>query len=131
MEFLSATEKVRRIDHAKRKIAIGYSDLFAARVVTHRTRTRAGTARPNEQPAGFRLDVSDRATARADGFDIDDRLLHAKALDDRLLRVAPITFGDEPDIEARAAHIGGDHVFVVQKAGDIRGCDHPARRPRL
>ena len=75
--------------------------------------------------------MRDSAAAGADGLDVDDRLQHAKALDDGFLGIAPVAFGDEADVEACPAHVGGDDVLMLEKAGDVGRSDHPARRTRL
>src|SRR5258707_5896763 len=118
VQTFAAAEKIIGIDNAEGEIAIGYGDLLAAGVVTNRSGARARAARSDEQPAGFSFDLRDGAAARADRFDIDDRLLHAKSFDDRFLRVTPVALGDQADVEARSAHVGGDDVFVFQPASD-------------
>jgi hypothetical protein len=128
---LSGLASFSSIDNSERQIAVGDGDLFSADVVANRPGAGAGAARADEQPAGLGLDLRDRAAARADGFDVDDRLLHAKALNDRFLGVAPVAFGDETDVEARAAHVRGNNVLVPEQAGDVGGGDHTAGRAGL
>src|SRR5437867_687183 len=96
------------------EVCIGDRDLVAAGVVADRPGVGSGAARSDQQSPGFRFHLREGAAARADGFNIDDRLQHAKALDDGFLRVAPVTLGDESDVEARAAHVRGNDVFMFQ-----------------
>ena len=128
---LSAAEKIIRVDDAESKVGIGDGDLLAAGVVTDRSRAGARTARSNQQSAGFRLDQRDGAAAGANGLDIDDRLQHAKALDNGFLGIAPVAFGDEAHIEARSPHVGGDDVLMLEETCDVGRGDHSTRRTRL
>src|SRR4030095_4734302 len=117
--MFSATEKIIRVDDAESKVRVGDGHLLAAGVVTNRPRAGARAARSNQESTGFRLDQRDGAAAGANGLDVDDRLQHAEALDDGFLGITPITFGDEADVEARPAHVGGDDVLMFEKARDV------------
>src|SRR5215831_10498842 len=117
--MFSATEKIIRIDDAESKVRIGNCHLLAAGIVTDRARAGARTTRSYQEPIGFGFNQRDGAAAGANRLDVDDRLQHAKALDDGFLRITPITFGDETDVEARPAHVGGDDVLMFEKACDV------------
>src|SRR4030095_12096826 len=119
--MFSATEKIIRVDDAESEVRVGDCHLLATGVVTDWPRAGARTARSNQESAGFRLDQRDSAAAGADGLDVDNRLQHAKALDNRFLGVTPITFSDKAHIEACPPHVGGDDVLMLEKARDVSG----------
>src|SRR5207245_1514405 len=72
----SAAEKIIRVDDAEGEVCIGDRDLVAAGVVADRPGVGPGAARSDQQSPGFRFHLREGAAARADGFNIDDRLQH-------------------------------------------------------
>ena len=133
--FLSSLRRPPRkyvgIDIAEDDVGVGDRHLGAAHAVTDRSGVGAGAVRTDQQAAGHRIDPGDGAAAGADRFDVDHRLEQAEPLDDRLAGIAEVVVGEQADVEARAAHVGGDDVGVRRAAGDHVGGDHAAGRPRL
>ncbi len=110
-------EEILRVDDAQHHIGIGDRRLDTASPVAGRTRRRARAFGANREVTV--LHAGDRSAARTDGGHLDRRQGHvetpflAHRLEQRL------TVDDQADIEAGAAHVGGQDVLVAQQLTEL------------
>ena len=74
-----------------------------------------------------RIDVRDRAAARADRVDVEDRYGDGETRDLRFARRARARGGDERAVGRRAAHLERDRVAEPRDGGEMRRRDDAAR----
>ena len=101
---------------------------LAAAPVADRSGARPGALRSDpEQPAG--IDPRDAAAARADGVDVDEREVQRHRVRQVLLvRDRGAAVPDEGQVEARAAHVAGEHVVETRCLAEPGGRDGAGRR---
>src|SRR5271157_956979 len=107
---LRAAHAACRVDAAEHDVRVRYGWLFPAPPIGDGPGDRAGAAGADLQHSAA-IDRGDAAAAGADGMHIDHRQTQRNAeieigdLGDRRL-----ARNDDGDVEARAAHVGGDYV---------------------
>ena len=99
----------------------------AAAAVARRARVGARAARPDEQRAA-RIELGDRAAARADGVDVERREPHGVATDRSLGGRGGRAVEHQAHVGARAAHVEGDGVGEAVGDRHRRGGPDAARR---
>ena len=104
--------------------------LRAAAAVAGRAGLRARALRADAQEAAG-VDPGDRAAARADRLDVDQRHRGRDAPFDLVLgRVALLAVDEDADVGARAAHVEREHVRLAERGRDVLGRGHAAGRAR-
>ena len=120
--------KYSGIEPAQEEIRIGDRHLGAAAAVADRPRLGTRAARPDTQETA-RVDPGDRAAARADGLDVDQRDGRGQTpLDLVFGRVALLSVDENADIGARAAHVEREDVGLAERAAR---CARSPSCPRL
>ena len=129
-------EEVLRVDHARHQLGVGDRRRAAALAVARRPRVGARAARPHVQAARV-VEPRDRAAARADLDDVDDRDVGrvARALRRPLELVLGGDLGlaalDQRALGGRAADVEVDDVALADLLADPRRAHDPRRRPGL
>ena len=115
---------------AEHEVGVGDRRLGAAELVGDRAGVGARGARPDLQPAAERLvERRDRPAAGADRQRLQHRRRDHPLVDDRVeLVVAHGVADDQPDVERRAADVGGDDVVRAEQLGDVARADQPRDR---
>ena len=112
------------VDAPEHRVRVGDRRGIAAPSVADGAGARAGALRADpEQPAG--VDTRDAAATRADGVDVDEREMQRHRVRQVLLvRDRRTAVADEGEVEARAAHVAGEHVVEAGRPAE------PGRRNR-
>ena len=130
-----AAREGRRIDHAERHVRVGDGRPHAATPIAGRARLRARAFRPDGH-ALERIDMRDRAAARADLHHLDHRNAHRQAgafqearraidfVDARRIRLEIL---DQADLRRGAAHVERQHLLLGPARGHLRR--RRSRRP--
>ena len=127
VELPRSTEEVIRVDAAEDDVRVRHGRIGAATRVRRGPGLGARALWTDFQEAGA-VDPRDAAAAAADGDDIDHREAEVVLVEQRLARVLRLPIDDEPDVEARPADIGREHVRVTEHLPEVSRADHPARR---
>ena len=125
---LAVAEGGLRRDVAEHDVGVGDRRLGAAAVVADRPGQRARALRPDAQAAAVLVDPGDRAAAGADRDHLERRHAVAELAEQGVVGGQRRAVLDDPDVEARAAHVGGDDVAGPELLGD-RARSRSGRRP--
>ena len=92
-----------------------------------------GTSRlgPHPQTAQHRIDPGERTAAGADRHHLHHWMGQSPASDHRTSRHSDLTAGDEPNVEAGAAHVGGYGLGPAQPPDQLSRCHKPSDRAGL
>ena len=112
------------VDAPQHRVRVGDRRGIAAASVADGAGARAGALGADpEQPAG--VDPGDASSARTDGMDVDEREMQRHRVRQVLLvRDRRTAVADEGEVEARAAHVAGEHVLEAGRPAE------PGRRDR-
>ena len=121
VEAHGASGEVLGVQAPEHEVRVRHRGHLAAAAVADRPRLRPRALRPHPEGAGDLVDADHAAAAAADGLDVDLGqvvlvLVHLAA--EGVGRLAAV---DDPDVERRAAHVGGDDVLVAHGAGRVPG----------
>ena len=138
-----AAEEVAGLSRPSTRFASVTVGSVAAAPVAGRPRVGARALRPDAQEAA-RVDPGDRAAARADLDEVDDRRPHRVAgerhaadpgarvaADVVVLRHRRLAALDQPDLRGRPAHVEGEDVRPAERLAEVRRRDHARGRPGL
>ena len=129
VEPLPAAEETHRIEEPEHQVGVGHGGRGSAPPVAGRPRIGAGATRADVQHA-TRVDVGDRATARADARDVETVQGDPMTGDPPVGRDRGLALDDERHVGARTAHVEGDEIAVLDDPARVACRRHPAGRPR-
>ena len=138
-----AAEEVAGVEPSEHDVRVGDGRLGAAAPVADGAGVGARAARADAQQAA-RVDPRDRAAARADLDEVDDRRPHRVARERQpadagsrvaadvvVLRHRRAAALDQADLRGRAAHVEREDVRTAERLAEIRRGDHAGGRARL
>ena len=123
-----AAEEVVRVVAAEQEVRIRDRRPDASTPVARRAGVGTGALWTDPERPRLLVHPDDRAAARADRLDQQARHVERVLVDDRLGRRDRLTVVKQPDVEARAAHVAGDHFRVPEHiCEELRPGDSPDR----
>ena len=125
IELHASAEEIVGRDDAQHHVGVGHRGKRAAAAVADGPGLGAGAFGPDAQQST--LDARDRSAAGADGADVDHRRVEVVAAGLMLGRNERLAVDDDRDVEAGAAHIGGDDIAMSR--GPWRDCSEPSTPP--
>ncbi len=123
---------VVRVEVAEDEVGIGRGRKAAAAAVAGRTWIGPGAFRSHFHRVPEAVEARDGAAARAQRVQVAHRGADQPAVDDGIEIVElHAVAGDQPDIEAGAAHVGGDQIGLVELHGQTLGGLQSRHRTRM
>ena len=122
-----AAQEVVGVEVAEHQVGVGDGRLGATQPVAGRARDGARAGRAHLQAAAH-VDGGDAAAARAHRVHVDRRQGVLLAVDDLLLADVHLPVGDDGDVEARAAHVGGHQIGDASGPAQADSQSRPGRR---
>ena len=123
-----AAREAALVHAAEHEVGVGDGRPRAAAAVARGSRVGAGALRPDAQAA--RLGVGQRAAARPDRVDVDDRHHQREPLQLGLRGDVRGAVDDERDVEARPAHVDADQVAPPEQASERDAAHRAPDGPR-
>ena len=127
IEPLPAAEKPFRVEKSEHQVGVGHGRRGPAPCVAGRPRVGAGAARTDVQHAA-RVDMGDGAAARADARDVQTVQGDPMSGDAPVGGNGRLALHDERHVGARAAHVEGDEVAVLENPARVARRRDPAGR---
>ena len=129
VEPLPAPEETLRVEVSEHEVGVGHGGRGSAPTVTGRPGIGAGAPRAHVQhPA--RVDVGNRASPGADARDVETVQRDALAGHPPVGRHGGFAVHDEGHVRARAAHVEGNQVRMLENAACVARRGHAAGRAR-
>ena len=126
-----AAGEVVGVQAAEHQVRVRHRGHLAAAPVADRPRLRPRALRPHPERAGDLVDADHAAAPAPDGLDVDLGQVVLVLVHLASKGVGGLAAVDDPDVERRAAHVGGDDVLVAHGAGGVPGAHDPGDRPRV
>src|SRR4051794_4918485 len=130
IECVAAAEEILRVDDAENDERVSNGWFRAAAAVTRGPRLGARALRPDLQ--AITVGPGDRAATRADSDHLDRGHMHGQPLikEGRAFLLEHAVY-DQSDVEAGAAHVGGDDLAVTEQLADVARRHQSPDRPGI
>jgi hypothetical protein len=130
VELDLAAEEVVRVEIAEDDVAIGDRQNLVATLEADGSRRGSGAVGADLHLLRDRVEPDVAPGAGADRLHVERRQVQHEPGDHRLGLDRNVTLRDGGDVEARAAEVGHDHVWLVQDARDVSAGHAPPDRTR-